>query len=186
LVDDLDHVTTTKFKDAGDFIVMLGTIKPELGGTEFLKVVHDKVTGNPPSIDLNFEKRVQKTCLEAIRSGIVKSATDISDGGMAVAVAESLVRNKKDKLGASLFISRKMREDELLFSESQSVILLTIGENHLLDLEKITSEYQVPSVTIGKVTDDGILKINDVVNIEVDKLSDAYFKTLRTIMKDEH
>ncbi len=186
LVEDLGHVTTSEFKNAGDFIVMLGTIKPELGGTEFLKVVHDKVVGNSPSIDLHFEKRVQKTCLAAIRSGIVKSATDISDGGMAVAVAESLVRNRDKKLGASLFISRKMREDELLFSESQSVILLTIGENHLLELEKITSEFQVPSVTIGKVTEDGVLKINDVVNIEVDKLSDAYFKSLPAIMKDEH
>jgi len=186
LIDDLENVTTSEFKNAGDFIVMLGTIKPELGGTEFLKVVHDKVTGNSPSIDLYFEKRIHETTLAAIKSGIVKSATDISDGGMAIAVAEALVRNKGKKLGASLYISRKMREDELLFSESQSVILVTIGENSLLDLEKITSEYQVPSVTIGKVTDDGILKINEVVNVEVDKLSEAYFKTLPTIMKDEH
>jgi len=186
LVENLKYVTTSEFKDAGDFIVMLGTIKPELGGSEFLKVVHDKVTGNAPSIDLQFEKRVQRTCLEAIRSGIVKSATDISDGGMAVAVAESLIRNKKKNLGASLYISRKMREDELLFSESQSVIIVTINENHLLDLEKITSANQVPSVTIGKVTNDGILKINEVVNIRTEEMKNLYFNTLPSIMKDEH
>lgn len=186
LVEDLEHVTTSEFKDAGDFIVMLGTIKPELGGTEFLKVVHDKVTGNAPSIDLQFEKRVQEATLEAIKSGIVKSATDISDGGMAVAVAESLIRNKENNFGASLYISRKMREDELLFSESQSVIILTINENNLLNLEKITSQFQVPSTTIGKVTDDGILKINEVINIKTEDMRKGYFSVLADVMKEEH
>ena len=186
LIDDLKHVTTSEFKDAGDFIVMLGTIKPELGGSEFLKTIHNKVTGNAPSIDLEFEKRVQETCLQAIRSGIVKSATDVSDGGMAVAVAESLIRNKDKNLGASIYISRKMREDELLFSESQSVIFITINESCLLDLEKITSQNQVPSVTIGKVTDDGILKINEVVNIKTEDMKKSFFEKLPNIMKDEH
>ncbi|MBN2282082.1 MAG: phosphoribosylformylglycinamidine synthase subunit PurL [Candidatus Marinimicrobia bacterium] len=186
LVENLKHVTTSEFKDAGDFIVMLGTIKPELGGSEFLKVIHNKVTGNAPAIDLHFEKRIHETTLALIRSGIVKSATDVSDGGLAVSAAESLVRNRNKKLGASIYISRKMRDDELLFSESQSVIIVSISEKHLLDLEKITSEYHVPSVTIGKVTKDGILKINDSVKIDTEKLSEVYFRTLPTIMKDEH
>ncbi len=186
LIDDLKYVTTSEFKDAGDFIVMLGTIKPELGGSEFLKTIHNKVSGNAPSIDLEFEKRVQETCLQAIRGGIVKSATDISDGGMAVAVAESLIRNKDKNLGASIYISRKMREVELLFSESQSVIFITINESNLLDLEKITSQNQVPSVTIGKVTDDGILKINEVVKIETKDMKKRFFGRLPHIMKDEH
>jgi len=183
LIENLQHVTTSYFKDDGDFIIMLGTLKGELGGSEYLKVIHNTVAGNAPSIDLSFEKRVHKACLDAIRNGIVKSATDISDGGLAVAIAESCINNPEKPMGASIYISRKLRDDEIFFGETQSVIILTISENHLLDIERIAAKNIVPCFTIGRVKDNNRLKMNESIDIALDELKQIYTNAIPDIMK---
>lgn len=183
LIENLQHVTTSYFKDDGDFIIMLGTLKGELGGSEYLKVIHNTVAGNAPSIDLSFEKRVHKACLDAIRDGIVKSATDISDGGLAVAIAESCINNPEKPMGASIYISRKLRDDEIFFGETQSVIILTISENHLLDIERIAAKNIVPCFTIGRVKDNNRLKMNESIDIALDELKQVYRNAIPDIMK---
>lgn len=183
LIEDLKHITTSYFKNDGDFIVMLGTLKGELGGSEYLKVIHNKVIGDAPTIDLTFEKRVHRACLEAIRSGIVNSATDISDGGLAVAIAESCIGNPDKPMGASIYISRKLRDDELFFGETQSVIILSISENSLLDIERIAAKNIVPCFTIGRVKDNNRLKMNDSIRISLDDLINAYRNAIPDMMK---
>ncbi len=185
LIENLKNITTSHFKDEGDFIMILGTIKGEIGGSEYLKVIHDKISGDTPSLNLDFEKRVQTACLQAIDAGIVKSATDISDGGLGVAVSECCIKNTEKTLGASVYISRKMRDDELFFGETQSVILLTIDVSNLLKLETIASKNMIPCVTIGRVKDDGILKLNDCINVPVEELRDAYVQALPKAMDGE-
>ena len=186
LVKDLSHITTSWFKHDGDFIMMLGTIKGELGGSEYLNVIHNLVAGDTPDIDLTFEKRVHNACLDGIRKGIVNSAIDISDGGLAVALAEACIQNPVKPLGASVYISRKLRDDELFFSESQSVILVTINESKLLDMERIASKNLVPCVTIGRVRDDGRLKLNECVNLSIDEAKKAYTNAIPDLMKMLH
>lgn len=183
LIENIKHITTSHFKNDGDFIVMLGTLKGELGGSEYLKVIHNKVVGDAPTIDLTFEKRVHRACLEAIRNGIVNSATDISDGGLAVAIAESCITNPNKPLGASIYISRKLRDDEILFGETQSVIILSISENSLLDIERIAAKNIVPCFTIGRVKDDNRLKMNDSINVSLDDLINAYRSAIPDMMK---
>lgn len=183
LIENIKHITTSHFKNDGDFIVMLGTLKGELGGSEYLKVIHNKVVGDAPTIDLTFEKRVHRACLEAIRNGIVNSATDISDGGLAVAIAESCIANPNKPLGASIYISRKLRDDEILFGETQSVIILSISENSLLDIERIAAKNIVPCFTIGRVKDDNRLKMNDSINVSLDDLINAYRSAIPDMMK---
>lgn len=183
LIENLDHVTTSHFKSDGDFIIMLGTLKGELGGSEYLKVVHNMVTGDTPTIDLSFEKRVHNACLEAIRNGIVNSANDISDGGLAVAIAESCINNPDKPMGASIFISRKQRDDEIFFGETQSVIILSISENHLLDMERIAAKNIVPCFTIGRVKNNNRLKMNDSIDISLDDLKNVYTNAIPDMMK---
>ena len=184
LLEDVNHATTAWFKNPGDFIVMFGRIKGELDGSEYLKQIHDKVTGNSPEINMEFEHRIQQATLAAIQEDIINSAIDISNGGFATAVAESLILNDKDeKLGAEFHFSEKIRDDELLFSETQSVIITSIDEDALLDLERICSSYSVPTKTIGTVNDSGRLKINEEIDIEVDKLRKAYKETIPNIME---
>ena len=151
----------------------------------YLKVIHDKISGDAPSLNLEFEKRVHIACLQAIDAGIVKSATDISDGGLAVAVSECCIKNTEKTLGASVYIYRKMRDDELFFGETQSVIVLTINEKDLLKLETIAGNNSVPCVTIGRVKEGGMLKLNDSINISVDELKDAYLEALPKAMDGE-
>ncbi len=185
LIDDVSHITNSYFKNDGDFIMMLGTSKGELGGSEYMKVIHNQVVGDSPSIDLSFEKRVQKACLKAIRKGYVTSAIDVSDGGLAVALAEACIGNPEKNFGASVFLSRKLRDDELFFGESQSIILITINESKLLEMEKIASKFIVPCVTIGKVKDDGILKINNEIKINVKDIEKAYYSAIPNAMDPE-
>ncbi len=81
LVEDLNHITTSYFKDEGDLIYILGEDKEELGGSEYLKVVHKKVAGNPPQLNLPTEKELQETLLKLIKNNLINSAHDISEGG---------------------------------------------------------------------------------------------------------
>jgi len=181
-IEELKNVTTPWFKNDGDFIILLGALKGELGGSEYLKVVHNIIAGDAPDIDLTFEKRIFNATLEAIQKGIVNSAIDISDGGLAVALAEACISNPEKPLGASVYISRKLRNDELFFGESQSVILISINEKYLLDIERIASKNIIPSVTIGRVKDNGRLTINNIIDLPLTELQKAYTRTIPGFM----
>ncbi|HSK47001.1 MAG TPA: phosphoribosylformylglycinamidine synthase subunit PurL, partial [Coriobacteriia bacterium] len=89
LLEDIDKHCTMSFKDEGDVIVLVGESEAELGGTEYLKVEHGVVSGRPPALDLELEAAVQTVVRDGIRNGLVKSAHDCSEGGIAVALAES-------------------------------------------------------------------------------------------------
>jgi phosphoribosylformylglycinamidine synthase II len=183
LIDNIKNVMTSYFQHNGDFIIMLGTIKGELGGSEYLKTVHNLIAGDAPTIDLTFEKRVQNACLEAIHNGIVHSAIDVSDGGLAVALCESCLRNPVKPMGASIYISRKLRDDEIFFSESQSVIVVSISEHKLLDMERIAAKNIVPCFTIGRVKDNGRLKLNETVDLALDEIKESYLNAIPEEMK---
>ena len=89
LIDHIDHHCTLDFKDEGDVIVLVGESEAELGGSEYLKVEHGLVSGRPPALDLDLETAVQAVVRDGIRNGVVKSAHDCSEGGIAVTLAES-------------------------------------------------------------------------------------------------
>ncbi|UCD39392.1 MAG: phosphoribosylformylglycinamidine synthase subunit PurL [Fidelibacterota bacterium] len=183
LVEDLSYVTTPGFKNEGDFIVVLGSINGELGGGEYLEMEHGLVRGSPPAINLETEMHVQGTCLEAIRQGLVHSAHDISDGGLAVCLVESVLA-APDNLGAEIHLTRRLRNDELLFGESQSTIIISVNEINLLPLQRIAMDDQVPCITIGRVTNSGRLQINDLIDLTRDRLQTAYMHSLAEIMQD--
>ena len=183
LIKDISHITTPWFKNEGDFIILIGNIKGELGGSEYLKVIHGLVKGDAPSIDLEFERRIHDAVLEAIRKGIVNSAIDISDGGLAIALAEACIKNPSGPMGASVYLSGDARNDELLFSECQSCIVVTVREDNLLEMEKIASKNMVPSTTIGRVKGDRRLRINTLIDIDTAVLLREYTATIPSMMK---
>ena len=181
LIEDITNSTTSSFKDEGDFIVSLGSINGKLGGSEYLKMIYDKIEGPFHNFDIETELAVQKLCLDAIKLGIVKSAHDLSDGGLAVNISESIMHSEQ-KFGAHINLSRKLRNDELLFGECQSVIIITIEEQDLHKLITMANKNNVYTQTIGKVTLDDKLIINDMIDISRDELEDAYFNSLEKIM----
>ncbi|RKY48337.1 MAG: phosphoribosylformylglycinamidine synthase II, partial [Candidatus Neomarinimicrobiota bacterium] len=127
--------------------------------------------------------RIHDAVLEAIRKGIVNSAIDISDGGLAIALAEACIKNPSGPMGASVYLSGDARNDELLFSECQSCIVVTVREDNLLEMEKIASKNMVPSTTIGRVKGDRRLRINTLIDIDTAVLLREYTAAIPSMMK---
>ena len=181
LLENINQSTTIEFKGAGDFIVTLGALNGCLGGSEYLRTIHGKIQGPIPHLNLELEMGIQELCLEAIKKGIIKSAHDLSDGGLAVNISESIVHSKQG-LGARLDVVRKLQNNELLFGECQSVIVVTLEESALYELILIAQKLDMHTQTIGRVTDTNSLVINDQINISRIKMENAYFKSLEKIM----
>jgi len=159
LITDLDHITTQHFKQNGDLIYLVGETKDEFGGSELQKILHGRVFGKAPELDVTVEKDRQNQVLAAIRAGVVQSAHDLSEGGLAVAVAESLFTN--EKLGAEVTIAGN--SVSALFSETQSRFLITVKPEHKDQFEAV-----VDAVQIGTVTETSTLEIkNDDTSVLV-------------------
>ena len=184
LLEDSSKRMDMTFKDPGDMIVAIGAINGGLGGSEYLKSYHGLVQGPIPEIDLEIELSIQKICLELINQGFIKSAHDISDGGLAVNIAESICSAKKG-LGAEVNVDRKLRTDEILFGETQGVIIVSLDPKNLHHIALLAQDYNIYTQTIGFVTDDSHLKINNKINLERSILEKNYFKTLESIMSDQ-
>jgi len=150
LLDDIRHATTQWFKAAGDVIFLLGESREELGGSEYLKVIHGLETGRPPRLDLARERAVQAVTLEAIAAGIVRSAHDCADGGLAVALAEGCVSGPV-ALGAAAELPGVFRADAVLFGETASRIVVSVAPADAARLQALAAAQQVPCARLGTV-----------------------------------
>ena len=124
--------------------------------------------GRRPSVDLSMESRIQEVVLTAINGQLIQSARPIGKGGIATTIAKSFPKNTE--LGARIHFSTKLSMPELLFGETQGLIIVTINEEDLMEFERICMSIGVPSTTIGRLTDDGIYTFNDSIKIKVEKL----------------
>jgi phosphoribosylformylglycinamidine synthase len=151
LIADHRHVTTSHFKAAGDAILLLGDLGEELGGSHYLKVVHGQKAGRVPRLDFGRELAVQEGVRALIRSGLVKSAHDCSEGGLAVAVAESCISGPQ-LCGAVVDFGRtELRADQLLFNESQSRIVVTTAATNASAVLALCEWRALPARRIGTV-----------------------------------
>jgi phosphoribosylformylglycinamidine synthase len=150
LLDDIGRAVGPGFKAAGDAVILIGESFEELGGSEYLKTVHGLEAGAPPAIDLELEKRTQEFLLETIDAGLLRSAHDLSEGGLAVALAESAFHGAK-KLGCEVDLDDALRADALLFGESQSRIVVTCRKAAAARLLGLASKRGVPAKLIGRV-----------------------------------
>ncbi len=182
LVENIDHVTTSWFKNEGDIIALLGENRGKIGGSEYLKIQYGRVAGDSPNLDLDFEKRLQSACIEAIQAGIIHSAHDVSEGGIAVAIAESCFLNPKTSFGCQINLKFEHRKDFELFGEDQSRILLSLSAENLEKLQEICRTYNIPVQPIGRVCG-FMLIINDVINLSVSELEAIYRKSIRQKME---
>ena len=181
LIQNLRHITTSYFKSENDLIYVLGEDFEELGGSEYLKVVHNKVKGDSPKIDLEKEKNLHTTLLELIRKGFIKSAHDVSEGGIICALAECCIINNEKLIGADCEIPVKTKDDFSLFSESQSRIVVSIDAKNKEEFEKFLKNKNQYFALLGK-TGGSSLKVNRKIEIDVNKLADIYYNTISRIM----
>ncbi|MFN0088585.1 MAG: phosphoribosylformylglycinamidine synthase subunit PurL [Blastocatellia bacterium] len=158
VIEEAKHVTTQWFKQAGDTIVLLGATRKDLGASELLSLLTGQVRGAVPKLDLEAEIALQTVCLKAIQEGIVRSAHDCAEGGLAVALAESCFSSyRRAAIGAEIDLTGHAGDcgiDDpatLLFSESPSRIVLSIQPDHLANLNELAARHAVPCAVIGTV-----------------------------------
>lgn len=152
LIEPADRATTQWFKHAGDRIILLGTTRDDLGGTEYLRVAHHREQGSPPYLSLEAEKALHTCVLTLIGEGLVQSAHDCSDGGLAVALAECCVSPPGLRLGAVVRLEPNgLRRDALLFGESQSRVVLSVKPSVAEQVLNKAEKMGVPAAAIGSV-----------------------------------
>ncbi len=184
VVDDLSHVTTAPFKSAGDRIILLGKTRGHIGGSEYLAAVHGVTAGDAPGLDIQQELAVQRTVLEAIKEGIICSAHDCSEGGLAIALVECCIASKERLLGARIDTGpQEMRKDFLLFGEDQSRIIVTVNPQDKKRLADIASTHGVPAADIGEVTEEPLLRIDRDLLIGVEELADLYYGCIEKLVE---
>jgi len=174
IVDDIKNVTSADFKNEEDMIFLIGENREELGGSQYLNIVHDLRTGNAPALDLKMEMNVQQVVSEMISEGAVASAHDCSDGGLAVALAECCIMSGR---GANITLDGDMRTDALLFGETQSRIVISISPDNREKIESLCRKHGVSCTLLGQVKGDALI-INDYINSGIRELTDLYTRAI--------
>ncbi|HJU04043.1 MAG TPA: phosphoribosylformylglycinamidine synthase subunit PurL [Nitrospiraceae bacterium] len=158
LIEPAEHVTTQWFKQAADAVILLGETGEDLGGTEYLRAIHHREQGTPPYLNLETEKALQACVLKLIHDGMVHSAHDCSDGGLAVALAESCLSHPTQPQGAVLRLTLNgIRRDALLFGESQSRVIVSVNSEHAEQVMATAQSAGVPAQMIGTVGGDRLI-----------------------------
>ncbi|MEE8437018.1 MAG: AIR synthase-related protein, partial [Candidatus Neomarinimicrobiota bacterium] len=152
------------FQNENNFITMLGSHRGELNGSLYQKEIQKISSESIPSVDLGMEARLQEVVLQGIQTRLIQSVSNVSTGGLAAAIAKSL-SHSENGIGARIHLSRKLRQDEMLFGETQGLVIVSIKESDLMEFERICMTIGIPSTTIGRVTGDGRFTFNDVVNV---------------------
>lgn len=180
LIEDVEkHAMTPSFKNEGDVVLYLGADRKGLGASEYLKVVHGLTTGDSPELDIDFEVKLQDATLEAIKAGFITAAHDISDGGLSITLAEMAIYGS---IGAIVNLDALAGSaHEVLFSEAQSGIVVTVTQNNL---ETALSHFKlagVPCINLGKVSGT-TLKIEGIADLVVAEMKVMYESVIPNAM----
>ncbi|MBI5144761.1 MAG: phosphoribosylformylglycinamidine synthase subunit PurL [Candidatus Omnitrophica bacterium] len=182
IVNDMKKVCTQYFKKENQNIILLGICKEELGGSEYLKEIHQLVKGDAPELDLFLEQAVQATAKEAIKKGLVSSAHDCAEGGLALALAECCISHKENMVGAMIDnLNFDIRKDALLFGESQSRIILSCSKYSVAKIRQIAGKYRAPLRIIGKTGGRHLVILNGkrkIINLPLEDLATEWYKSL--------
>ena len=189
LLEHADHVVSRRFQESGDAIVLLGEGRGELGGSEYLKVMHDLVRGVPPALDLDAERKLQALLVTLAGERLMRSAHDCSDGGLAVTVAECCFET--NGIGAELSIDgaqvsrdAAMNTAAALFGETASRVIVSVVPEHVTIALQRAAAAGVPARVIGQ-TGGNRLRIAVAGEIVIDQSADEAERVWATAI-DKH
>jgi len=152
--------------ESGDILVIVGETKNEMGGSEFLEYIHNFIGGKCPQVDFKKSKNNMNAVLKVISKNLVKCVHDCSKGGLAIAISELCMNNNIGcKISLDKIPSKKLENDELLFSESHSRYLLVIEKKNVNKIKKILSEKKLEYAILGDFGGTKILFNNNSMNI---------------------
>lgn len=177
LIEDLSHITTQEFKAVGDLVYLVGETKADFNGAEIQKMQKGLIEGKLMAFDLAVEKANQELVLSAIKAGLVESAHDCAEGGLAVAIAEAAFNNQ---LGVEISVEMPV---ENLFAETQSRFVLSVKPEKQADFEALAGE---KAVNIGEITNTGDLKLTALggeINVATKKAEEVWEEAIPCLMK---
>jgi phosphoribosylformylglycinamidine synthase II len=175
LIDDIEKAMPNFFQISGEIIILLGKTGNHVGGSEYLYLQTGKVLGDAPPIELDYEKRLQALMLELASSLLITSAHDLSEGGLAVALAEACIGGE-EITGATIgsIEIQDSRPDFHLFGECQSAILVTTSLDNLSRVLAMAQEYKIDAKAIGETKKERRLKIGNLIDLSLDEARRAY------------
>ncbi|NLG10021.1 MAG: phosphoribosylformylglycinamidine synthase subunit PurL [Coriobacteriaceae bacterium] len=179
IVDDISQIVTGAFKQQGDTIILVGQTEDELGGSEYLKVLYGQVTGRPPLLDLELEGDVQRVVREAVRDGLLQSAHDCSEGGIAITLAECCIAGG---IGALVDLDDELPAVASLFSETQSRIVVSVSEEQVSELITRLQQAQVPYSVIGEIGGES-LSIEGKLEVPIAQIACTFSQSLEKMVK---
>jgi phosphoribosylformylglycinamidine synthase len=183
-IDDAAHITTQSFKEVGDQVYLIGDTGSELGASHYLLAIHGRKEGAPPALDFEKEKAIHAALLSIIRKGLVRSAHDCSEGGLAVTLAESCFGNG---LGAAIDLgATDQRPDVVLFNETQGRIVISVKPSDATALDAELMKSGVPFRKIGEVTAKAELSIKTGANSyswKVASLNETFESAIPSLME---
>lgn len=185
ILEDVERRVASGFSREGDTIVLLGATSDELGGSEYLKVLHGTVAGMPPGVDWAAEKGLIGCLVEAAEAGLTRSAHDLSEGGLAVALAESCLLGR---VGADVYLGELPGElplHVLLFSESQSRALVSVSPADAEKLEAMAVRHGVSFAAIGRTGGDHMV-VKGALSLQLAVLEDVYENSLERLIAGAH
>jgi phosphoribosylformylglycinamidine synthase len=189
LVDDVRKVIQPGFKNAGDFIAMLGSTRDDLAGSEYVSVTQGAVGDRVPKLDLVTELAVQTACLSAAQKGLLRSAHDCADGGLAVALAECCFSSlNREPLGAEIDITGEYDVTTRLFSESPSRILISFDSSSLGNIEEVVAAAGCDMTLLGNVGADRLRIESDgeeIIQLDVAEMETAWRSSLAEKLQAE-
>jgi phosphoribosylformylglycinamidine synthase subunit PurL len=183
VLESVQHATSSGFLNDGDHIFLLGDTKGHIGGSEYLSIIHKKILGDAPEIDLRKEQVLQEFLLSAIRNGLIGSAHDVAEGGLAVALAECCIAGNRKPIGASVRIDSEMRHDRLYFGEDQSRVIISVDASNIPKLKEIHKKCsEITLQEIGRVGGDA-LKINNDISLDIETIHRVYYTSIQNHME---
>ncbi|MCA9739141.1 MAG: phosphoribosylformylglycinamidine synthase II, partial [Gemmatimonadetes bacterium] len=186
VIEDVEKTVGSGFRSAGHRIVLLGTNRGELGGSEYAYRVRGDVVGAPPRVDLLEERALQRLMLELIGAGHVASAQDCSDGGLVQTLVECALADPERPYGVAVEVTDDLPGTALLFGESQGRIVISCPEADVEAVLAAAARHDVPATDLGRVTepDEGfsLTAPRARVRLDVDALAERYHGALPALM----
>jgi phosphoribosylformylglycinamidine synthase len=177
LIENRSHITTAAFKNPGDDIILLGKNRGDINGGEYLQQLFGLAGTDAPYFDIEEERRIQECCLKLIQRNLIASAHDVSDGGIAIALAEEAILSR---FGCAVEIPNKesLRNDFLLFGEEQSRIIITSPRDKQKEVTTLIEQSRVDYSILGVVTQEDKVSINGIAILDGEELRAAYSDSL--------
>ncbi len=187
IVEDVEKVCRFSFTRPGAAIVLLGTNKGEMGGSEYIYVFHQLVAGEPPQVDLLAERQLQRAVLALIKEGLLDSAHDCAEGGLACALVESALGDGIRPLGVDVTLADRMGPIPLFFGESQGRIIVSCAPEKVARVLDLAGSHGVPCTDIGRVgAPEGNLRIRagtSGLDVPLRDLADAFFGAIPALLE---